>query len=1305
MIAPMDWMQIGEPVNESETRAFASLRAELERSKERFAVATNIRLLNGRNDFFEYDAIVVGERMIFVVEVKGYGGPIVCHRDRWFFSDGNSKENPSGRNSMKAKQLKTLLLGRVRSLRDRLWVQDFVFVNGVGAKLTDADYAQRASYEVLGSTNFDTAAALGSALREPTRWARSEPFTADERASIVDYLRGGKPRVIENRLGRYLVEETLLATSERYERVLARDRFDPSDDARAELHIYRLDGRKSVASDLDRVFKRQIEIVTQLGKLGVAPNYKGAEENEWHGQSVRYIAYESLAKCETLGDRIARPEPTLRESLKLGIALADAIATMHEQGIVHGALEPSSIFLRNDEPSGDPKIVIGRIELARPRDAGMSVTSKTAISASASTYASPDVLANRHPDIDDDLFSFGAIFAHILRGRPIFASPNEILQKIRLPRLVENASADPQELVELVRSLLARSPLSVPRSMRDVATKLRLLLAPLESRRGDPMKIGDYRVLRELRAGATGRTVVAERIDRAGEVVLKIADSGNDETLRHEVETLRALHFPESQRHIVFAYDVITLADAGKTIGEFRLVPGEDGERVRGKILRPALAPLADGLFAALAAVHERGLVHRDVKPANVIIGDDGATTLLDFGLAAASGNTDLVVGTAPYKSERLFERASWSAADDIFAAAATFWEIATARHPWLGEAPHGEPTLETDALGNLVDEAARASLTAVVRDLLVNPDDQPGAASRARQALLGVIGGTNNRLELELPFVIDLAPNARLADDLSIVVLGKTTRKALEDLGTLTLDDVLNLDNVRFSSVRAFGRGATDEIAALRLALVRRFGEPHEAQASVLRSVQRAFAPALVADPDATETALDVLAIPQALLEALRRRNIFSVAGLAAADPARLERDEHIGPGGLATLRERLAHYADDREQLVVEAALPVWMVARKSAYVEGVARVGGDPMRAIDLLEIAGGFEYPTGGDVSLREPLVAAPPWTVDALTRALAGLKDAAAWPPRDLPTLAREITVPEVFSAETRDFFVERIAPNLTGIAISADGRYYAPASATLTDFLAYGAQSLALPAALGAFVSAVERRLPAERLPSAGTAEFATALASAGFSLVRGTNVERTAALVSERERERPDLGGAEIVGLSAAARALVASVHVGGYRLVVAVPAIFHARARALVADLRRALGDRLRVIDVEAELHRILQERSRLEMAIRVQRAAGLRESALAAIAGEAMRDILDTLLGNASDTLTIAINTGALGLTGTAQYLGTVYDAARGGRHGLVVVCVPGSHPNDHAILNRTVPLPMQPTERPLALEDVA
>src|SRR5450759_3366199 len=132
MMPDGEWIAGGSPVNDSETRAFATLRSELGRSRERFAVATNIRLLSGRGDFFEYDAIVVGENMVFVIEVKGYGGRIICQRDRWFLDDNTPVENPGSRNSIKGKQLKSLLLGRIRSLRDRLWVQDFVYVNGVG---------------------------------------------------------------------------------------------------------------------------------------------------------------------------------------------------------------------------------------------------------------------------------------------------------------------------------------------------------------------------------------------------------------------------------------------------------------------------------------------------------------------------------------------------------------------------------------------------------------------------------------------------------------------------------------------------------------------------------------------------------------------------------------------------------------------------------------------------------------------------------------------------------------------------------------------------------------------------------------------------------------------------------------------------------------------------------------------------------------------------------------------------------------------------------------------------------------------
>jgi serine/threonine protein kinase len=1307
MIDEDDWIPIGPAVNASEVRAFETLRAELGKCPERFAVATNVRLMGGRQDFLEYDAIVVGERMVFVIEVKGWGGPIVCQRDRWFTSDGAAFENPSFRISMKGKQLKSLLTGSYRSLRDRLWVQDFVYVNGVGAKLSDADYARRASFEVIGNTSFDNGAALGSALRDSKRWSRAEPFTADERASIVAYLRGGKPRAVERRIGRYSIEEQLVATSDRYERLLARDRFDATAEP-AELHVYGLDGRRQTGEAIAKIFERQIRTVRQLGTTGATAAFFQSDENTWHDLPVRYIAYEWLGRFESVGDRVARKPPTYREALQLGIAIADSIATVHEQGIVHGALEPSSLYLRTDSGEANPdapRIAIGRIELARPQDAGMSVSRAASVLAAAGTYASPDVIANKHPTIDDDIFSFGAIFAHVLRGRPLFASQNEILRKISLPRLVESGSSDPQELVELVRSLLARSPLNQPRSMRDVATQLRALLGPLEAKRNDPMILGDYRVKRELRAGATGRTVVAERVDLAGEIVLKIAQTTHAETLRHEVETLRALQQSRAQRNVVMAYDVKTLAAQECVVGEFALVPGEDGERVRGKVLAAWLAPIAEGLFAALAFVHEHGLVHRDVKPANVMVGPDGTTTLLDFGLAAKPGDTDLVVGTAPYKAERLFKRGAWSAADDVFAAVTTFWEIATARHPWNGDAPHGEPTIEAEALGALLGDAEKLRLAATVRALLVEHDERPGAAERASASLLNTLRANGERLELTLPANVDLPQAARLGDDLTTVVLAKSTRRALDALGAVTLDDVLQLDNATFASVRVYGRGVTDEIAALRLALVRHFGEPQEATPSILRSVQTALAPVLIDDPDALTARLDTLALAQPILDALTRRTIGTVAALAAADPARLERDERIGAAGVAQIRAQLRTYADDRERLVVEAALPVWMVAPRAAFVDGVTRVGGDPLQAIELLELAGGFERAPNDAVVLRQSLVAAPPWTAEQLENALETIVANAAWPPRTLAQIAEGVALPPSFGPDIRPFFVERIAPLVTTIALTADGRYYARSLPSLADVLAYAGEALALPMPLGAFVAAAERSLPGVRLPAASSDDFQIALADAGFSIVDGANVERTDALVHPSEPPPSDLAGADVVSLTGAAKFLVDSVRAGGYRLVVAEPAVYAARSRKLARTLTDALGDRVRVVDVDAELCRLLRERKRLEMAITVQARAGLRPDAIAPVAGDLMRGILDGLLGGAPGTLTLAINAGSLGISGATQHLGKIYDASRAGKYGLVVVCVPGDHPNDHARLNRILPLPIQPTERPIALEDVA
>ena len=1300
-----DIINAGPAINESETRAFATLKSELEGAAERFTIVTNVRLPNGRGDFYEFDAIVVGEHLVFVIEVKGYGGRIECRRDRWFTESGTVFENPSNRISIKGKTLGSLLTNQYRSLVGKLWVQDFVYVNGPGAKLIDADYARRASFEVVG-TSFDSPASLGSALRDPDRWRRSPPFSAQDRTSIVNYLRGGQPRRVDERLGKYVIVERLVATSERYERLLARDRFRGEDAERLELHVYPLDGRRSTEKELNSLFERQIGIMQSLGTTGVTARYIYDDASTWHEQDVRYIAYEWLGAYESLADAIARAGPRgLGDALRLGLAVADAVATVHDQGLIHGALEPSSLFLRSSPHADErPNIAIGRIELARPSDAGMSVSAQSTVSSAASIYASPDVLANKHPAIDDDLFSFGAILVHMLRGRPLFATPNEILRQFRLPRLVEDRSADPTELVDLIKSLLARSPLDRPRSMRDVASRLRALLATLEERRSDPARIAEYTIVRELRSGATGRTVVAKRDDLVGDVVLKISPHGSDEMIRHEFETLDALQRERVHPNVVFARDLRNLAAERLTLGVFTLLPGEDGERFRGKIAAGWLEPLCDGLFSALAFVHEHGLVHRDVKPANVMVGPDGKATLLDFGLAAAAGNDALIVGTAPYKPERLFERGTWTFADDVFAAATTIWEIATARHPWNGEAPIGAPNIDAADLGTLLAGEAKSAFAVAVRAILEDVGDHRNAATRAHERLLAALGRAE-RLELALPITVELAQDASIEDSLKAVSLSPKTRRALEALGATTFEDVLALDDARFVSVRAFGRGAADEIAALRRALVTRFGDVGRSAPSVIRSVAPGLAPALATDPNAQRESIDVLHLPAELAKALHARGISVVAGVAALDPQRLERDPAVGADAVAAIRAALHTYADDREAQIVDAALPPWRVATRLDFLGAMARLGADPAGMIAALEVAGGFELEPESLSTLKVGLVAAPPWTEDGLRIALEQIESNLTWPPQELTSIARDVAIPPALGDDNRAWFIERTLPHLRSATQSGGNRWYRAGQLSLADAFAYGASAATLPLPLGAFISLVEARLPELRVPAAGSAEFIDELERAGLVVLPNDHVERLDAVQQAATVEQSDVAGAEVVPLSAAARALVAATSSGGYRLVVAEPALYVTRTRALVADLEQVMPGRVRVVDLDAALIGALREAGSLDMAIRVQTARGPERGALEAIAAEPMRAILDGLLGGERNTVTIAINAGSLGLTGVSNHLGAIYDAARGGRYGLVVVCVPGDHPRDHARLNRRIPLPVQATEKPLALDDVA
>jgi len=154
----------------------------------------------------------------------------------------------------------------------------------------------------------------------------------------------------------------------------------------------------------------------------------------------------------------------------------------------------------------------------------------------------------------------------------------------------------------------------------------------------DPVKIGRYTVLDKLGAGGMGTVYSARDEELQRTVAIKLLTSGirsGQARMQREARAMAKLSHP----NIVTVHEVASFEDQIYVVMEF--VPGLtlrrwlETKRSRAERLEVFLQA-ARGLLAA----HEVGIVHRDFKPENVIVGDDGRVRVLDFGLATAEGDS-----------------------------------------------------------------------------------------------------------------------------------------------------------------------------------------------------------------------------------------------------------------------------------------------------------------------------------------------------------------------------------------------------------------------------------------------------------------------------------------------------------------------------------------------------------------------------------------------------------------------------------------------------------------------------------------
>jgi Tol biopolymer transport system component/serine/threonine protein kinase len=225
--------------------------------------------------------------------------------------------------------------------------------------------------------------------------------------------------------------------------------------------------------------------------------------------------------------------------------------------------------------------------------------------------------------------------------------------------------------------------------------------------RGSPMRVvevgdrlGPYRLVEFLGKGGMGQVYAAEDEKLGRLVALKVLppEAASEERRRRferEAKAVAALNHPnivhlysiEEEEGVFFiTMELVTGATLGETIPE--------GGLPLKKFFQIAI-PIAD----ALATAHERGVVHRDLKPGNVMIGEDGRVKVLDFGLAkldtdgAPLGEISTtqeghVLGTVSHMSPEQAEGRSVDHRTDIFSLGVILYEMCTGRLPFTGGSP-----------------------------------------------------------------------------------------------------------------------------------------------------------------------------------------------------------------------------------------------------------------------------------------------------------------------------------------------------------------------------------------------------------------------------------------------------------------------------------------------------------------------------------------------------------------------------------------------------------------------------------------
>ncbi|HTU96796.1 MAG TPA: serine/threonine-protein kinase [Solirubrobacteraceae bacterium] len=250
-----------------------------------------------------------------------------------------------------------------------------------------------------------------------------------------------------------------------------------------------------------------------------------------------------------------------------------------------------------------------------------------------------------------------------------------------------------------------------------------------------------YRLISKLGSGGMATVDLAEDTRLGRRVALKrmhgTVDVSGLARLRREALAGASLNHP----NLVSVYDILTLEDGDLII----VMEYVQGETLRDRLARegaldpPEALRVLTGVAAGLDAIHGAGIVHRDVKPSNILLGEDGAVKVADLGVAAVPDRTGIttsgsIIGSLSYMAPEQLEGGPATPAVDIYGLAAVAFETLSGVKARDAPNPvalaHAIATQPPPRLSDAWPEAPPVVTELLERAMSREPRDRPGSAA-----------------------------------------------------------------------------------------------------------------------------------------------------------------------------------------------------------------------------------------------------------------------------------------------------------------------------------------------------------------------------------------------------------------------------------------------------------------------------------------------------------------------------------------------------------------------------------------------